>query len=75
MINQYTFLNNEEEKEEKEGKDNGTMMTKRMEEIYLEQRRVYFWGPVDDKSMEKVIGKILFLDAHEPGKEINLFAI
>lgn len=73
MINQYTFLNNEEEKEEKEGKDNGTMMTKRMEEIYLEQRRVYFWGPVDDKSMEKVIGKILFLDAHEPGKEINLF--
>lgn len=73
MINQYTFLNNEDEKEEKEGKDNGTMMTKRMEEIYLEQRRVYFWGPVDDKSMEKVIGKILFLDAHEPGKEINLF--
>ena len=55
MINQYTFLNNEDEKEEKEGKDNGTMMTKRMEEIYLEQRRVYFWGPVDDKSMEKVI--------------------
>jgi ATP-dependent Clp protease protease subunit len=73
MINQYTFLNNEDEKEEKEEKDSGTMMTKRMEEIYLKQRRVYFWGPVDDKSMEKVIGKILFLDAHEPGKEIDLF--
>lgn len=73
MINQYTFLNNEDEKEEKEEKDSGTMITKRMEEIYLKQRRVYFWGPVDDKSMEKVIGKILFLDAHEPGKEIDLF--
>jgi ATP-dependent Clp protease protease subunit len=73
MINQYTFLNNEDEKEEKEEKEGGSMMSKRMEEIYLKQRRVYFWGPVDDKSMEKVIGKILFLDAHEPGKEIDLF--
>jgi ATP-dependent Clp protease protease subunit len=44
-----------------------------MEEIYLQQRRVYFWGVVDDKSMEKIISKVLFLDAHEPGKEIDLF--
>lgn len=73
MINQYTFFNNEDEKEAKEEKEGGSMMSKRMEEIYLKQRRVYFWGPVDDKSMEKVIGKILFLDAHEPGKEIDLF--
>jgi ATP-dependent Clp protease, protease subunit len=68
MINQYTFFNNEDEKEEKEEKDSGTMMTKRMEEIYLKQRRVYFWGPVDDKSMEKVIGKNPFLGRTRTGQ-------
>lgn len=68
------FLNkNEEEKEEKEEKEGPGILNKRMEEIYLQQRRVYFWGVVDDKSMEKIISKVLFLDAHEPGKEIDLF--
>jgi ATP-dependent Clp protease protease subunit len=63
----------EEEKEEKEEKEGHGILNKRMEEIYLQQRRVYFWGVVDDKSMEKIISKVLFLDAHEPGKEIDLF--
>jgi ATP-dependent Clp protease protease subunit len=68
------YLNkNEEEKEEKEEKEGHGILNKRMEEIYLQQRRVYFWGVVDDKSMEKIISKVLFLDAHEPGKEIDLF--
>jgi ATP-dependent Clp protease protease subunit len=63
----------EEEKEEKEEKEGHGILNKRMEEIYLQQRRVYFWGVVDDKSMEKIISKVLFLDAHEPGKEIDLY--
>lgn len=72
-MNLFNIYNEEkEEKEEKDEKD-ALIMTKKMEEIFLKQRRVYFWGPVDDKSMEKIIGKILFLDAYEPGKDIDLF--
>jgi ATP-dependent Clp protease protease subunit len=71
---EYLNKNEEEkEKEEKEEKEGHGILNKRMEEIYLQQRRVYFWGVVDDKSMEKIISKVLFLDAHEPGKEIDLY--
>ena len=70
MMDQYMFFKNQDEKEEKEEKEGGSIMSKRMEEIYLKQRRVYFWGPVDDKSMEKVIGKIdLFLSS--PGGSVT----
>jgi len=75
MINYYNEEEEPEEtpKEKEEREDHSSMLNKRMEEIYLKQRRVYFWGQVDDKSMEKIINKILFLDACEPGKEIDLF--
>lgn len=73
-MNLYNIYNEEpEEKEEKDDEKEISMLHKKMEEIYLKQRRVYFWGQVDDKSMEKIISKILFLDAYEPGKEIDLF--
>lgn len=62
----------EDEKEEKEkDKDNG--LSKKMEEAFLKKRRVFLWGVVDDKSMEKAMQQILLLDAEEPGKEIDLF--
>jgi len=67
---QITLSEEEEEKKETEPRSE---LTKKMEELYLSQRRIFFWGPVDDKSMEKVINKVLFLDAMKPGEDINLF--
>jgi len=61
----------EKEKEEEKEKENG--LSKKMEEVFLKKRRVFLWGVVDDKSMEKAIGQILFLDAEDSGKEIDLF--
>ena len=61
----------EEEKEEKEKEENG--LSKKMEETFLKKRRVFLWGVVDDKSMEKAINQVLLLDALEPGKEIDLY--
>ena len=57
--------------EEKEKEESG--VSKRMEEAFLKKRRVFLWGPVDDKSMEKVINQILFLDIEAPGKDIDLY--
>lgn len=64
---------NEEEKEEKEKDKEDNGLSKKMEEAFLKKRRVYLWGVVDDKSMEKAINQVMLLDSLEPGKEIELF--
>jgi ATP-dependent Clp protease protease subunit len=63
----------EEEKEEKEKEKEENGLSKKMEETFLKKRRVFLWGVVDDKSMEKAINQVLLLDALEPGKEIDLY--
>lgn len=40
---------------------------------FLEQRRVFLWGPVTDESAEKVVNRLLFLEANDPGKEIFFY--
>lgn len=40
---------------------------------FLEQRRVFLWGPVTDESSERVVNRLLFLEASEPGKDIFFF--
>lgn len=72
MIDIASVWDSEEEKKDKEDKEeNG--ISKKMEETFLKQRRVFLWGVVDDKSMEKAINQVLFLDAQEPGKDIDLY--
>ena len=44
-----------------------------MEQLFLKNRSVYFWGPVDDKSARDVVSKLLLLDADKPGKEIKFY--
>lgn len=63
------LMADKKEKEDKE--DNG--FSKKMEETFLAQRRVFLWGAVEDKSIEKAMGQILFLDAQDPGKDITLY--
>jgi ATP-dependent Clp protease, protease subunit len=40
---------------------------------FLEQRKVFLWGPVDDKSARDITNRLLYLDALEPGKEIEFY--
>lgn len=40
---------------------------------FLEQRRVFLWGAVFDESAEKVVNRLLFLEATDPGKDIFFF--
>ncbi|MCW5906691.1 MAG: ATP-dependent Clp protease proteolytic subunit [Chitinophagales bacterium] len=40
---------------------------------FLEQRRVFLWGPVTDDSSEKVVNRLLYLDAIDPGKDIYFY--
>ena len=44
----------------------------RFQKRFLEQRKVFFWGPVHDESAPKVVDQLLFLDAEKPGEEIQV---
>ena len=37
----------------------------------LDDRRVFLWGQVDDKSAKHVVERLLYLDSVDPGKEIQ----
>ncbi len=49
----------------------GGMM--KFDDKFLEQRRVFLWGPVHDDSAEKIVNRLLFLEANDPGKEIFFY--
>jgi len=38
----------------------------------LEERKVFMWGQVDDKSAKHVIDRLMYLELMDPGKEIQL---
>jgi len=40
---------------------------------FIEQRKVFLWGAVDDKSSRDITNRLLYLDAIEPGKEISFY--
>lgn len=40
---------------------------------FLEQRKVFLWGPVMDESARAVVNRLLYLEAEDPGKEITFY--
>ena len=66
----------EEEAPEKSSPENpiekmmGGMM---FDKKFIEQRKVFLWGEVDDKSARDITNRLLYLDAVDPGKEITFY--
>lgn len=72
LINHY--LKDEDEEEQKEEKpEMSPLLTKKMEQLFLQKRAVYLWGAVDDKTAKDVVTKLLLLDADKPGEEIKFY--
>jgi ATP-dependent Clp protease protease subunit len=40
---------------------------------FIEQRKIFLWGVVDDKSSKDITSRLLYLDAVDPGKEITFY--
>jgi ATP-dependent Clp protease protease subunit len=40
---------------------------------FIEQRKVFLWGEVNDKSATEITNRLLYLDAMDPGKEITFY--
>lgn len=40
---------------------------------FLEQRKIFLWGPVMDDTAQDVVNRLLYLEAQAPGEEISFF--
>ena len=40
---------------------------------FLEQRKIFLWGQVDDESAEDIVSKLLYLESIKPGERITFF--
>ena len=40
---------------------------------FIEQRKIFLWGVVDDKSAKDITSRLLYLDAVDAGKEITFY--
>lgn len=70
------FVRMEEEEEPKGIPENpiekmmGGMM---FDKKFIEQRKIFLWGAVDDKSAKDITNRLLYLEAMDPGKEIKFY--
>lgn len=40
---------------------------------FIEQRKIFLWGPVDDRSAKDITARLMYLEAIDPGKEITFY--
>jgi ATP-dependent Clp protease protease subunit len=48
-------------------------LSEMMRRKFLEERKIFFWGEVNDKSARVATEQFLYLEAADPGKEITLY--
>ena len=64
----------EEEEETKDKKKNkGGAVEVMMARKFLEQRKIFLWGGVVDKTAQDVVGRLLYLDGDEPNEPIHFY--
>ncbi len=76
---QYPTVTPRFDDEEEEEKDDPTVgktpmpIGAQIQRKFLEQRKVFLWGPVTDESAKDLTEKLLYLESDAPGKEITFY--
>ncbi len=70
-----TRFNNEDEtpKDLPESQMEKMMSGWQFDKKFIEQRKIFLWGAVDDKSAKDITNRLMYLEAIEPGKEITFY--
>ncbi len=63
----------DDKKADAEVKKNAAPLAARIQNKFIEQRKIFLWGPVTDESAKDLTEKLLYLEAEGPGKEINFY--
>ena len=61
----------EEDEPEMPGKKSS--IQKKVDVKFLEQRKIFLWGQVDDDSAQDIVSKLLYLESEKPGEKITFF--
>jgi ATP-dependent Clp protease protease subunit len=56
-------------KDEQKPEDISVLIQKK----FLEERRIFLWGDVSDKSAKEITEKLLYLESIDPGKDITFY--
>lgn len=75
LMNRYRqgfFMEDEEIPKDKNPLE-GLFSSREFDKKFLEQRKVFLWGVVDDDSAKDIVNRLLYLDAADAGKEISFF--
>ncbi len=64
----------DEEQEPKETNVMENMMSvAKFDKKFIEQRKIFLWGVVDDRSAKDITARLMYLEAIDPGKEIKFY--
>jgi ATP-dependent Clp protease, protease subunit len=63
----------EDDKADAAVKKNSAPLAARIQNKFIDQRKIFLWGPVTDESAKDITEKLLFLEAVAPGQEIYFF--
>ncbi|MBC8010786.1 MAG: ATP-dependent Clp protease proteolytic subunit [Burkholderiales bacterium] len=63
----------EDDKADAAVKKSAAPLAARIQNKFIEQRKIFLWGPVTDESAKDLTEKFLFLEAEAPGKEITFY--
>jgi ATP-dependent Clp protease, protease subunit len=73
MLYKNIWMSEEPEVKKEEEKKDEPGYAKQLEKILIEQRKIFFWGAVEEKTAKDVVAKLLLLDSLQPGEEIKLY--
>jgi ATP-dependent Clp protease protease subunit len=71
----YLHIRSDEEHEPKENNNimESMMSGARFDKKFIEERKIFLWGVVDDRSAKDLSARLMFLESVDPGKEIKFY--
>ncbi|HRP68158.1 MAG TPA: ATP-dependent Clp protease proteolytic subunit [Turneriella sp.] len=73
----FRFDDDDDDDDKKKKKDKesegAAPLGERLAERFLENRQIFLWGPVTDRSAQSIVERLLFLESNDPGKPIYFF--
>jgi ATP-dependent Clp protease protease subunit len=61
------------DQEEKQDAKKDVPVVMKIQEKFLDERRVFLWGAIDERSAKDIVEKLVYLDLIDPGKPITFY--
>jgi ATP-dependent Clp protease protease subunit len=66
-------MDDDDDREEAEDEKKDVPVMMKIQERFLEERRVFLWGAVNERSAKDIVEKLIYLDLVDPGKPITFY--